>query len=132
MGESTLSSISHLLTMAEALKRKNKSLQGFIQFMQSQIPEQCDGSHESPYFRPLSDSMRKEGIPEGFELPPFPAFDDITDLGPHIQEISGQAAMLGATDTLKCILMIGTLKGEVLNWYINLPTASISGYPDLV
>lgn len=56
----------------------------------------------------------------------------MTDPGQHIRAIDDQAIILGATYTLKCVLMLGTFKDEALDMYMNLPITSISIYLDLV
>lgn len=88
MDESTISSISHLLTMAEALKQQNESLQGFVQFLQLQMPKESSITHESPYFQPLLGALWEEGIPKDFKLPPLSIFDSLTDPEHHIWAIN--------------------------------------------
>lgn len=40
--------------------------------------------------------------------------------------------ILGASDSLKCNLMVGTFKEGALRWYISLPRFSIINYKDLI
>lgn len=47
-------------------------------------------------------------------------------------EVDDQTTILEASNTLKCVLMVGTFKGEALSWYLGLPRASILWYPYLV
>lgn len=118
--------------MAEALKQQNESLHGFVQLLQSQMLKESAFTRESPYFQPVSEVVWEEGITEDFRLSPLTVFDDLTDHEQHIRAMDEQAGALGDMDTLKCGLTLGTLKDEAPDWYMSLPRASVSGYPDLV
>lgn len=132
MDENALSNITHSLTMAKVLKQQNESLQGFVQFLQSQMPNERGFTHESSYLQPVLDAVWFKGIPKDFKLPVMPVFDGTINPGLHIRVMDDQATSLRATNTLKCVLMLGKFKGGVLEWYMVLLKASILGYPDLV
>lgn len=96
------------------------------------MPKEYGFTQESPYFQPLSDAVCAEVIPKNLKPPPLSVFDGMTDDEQHIRAIDYQATTLRATNTLKYVLMLGTFKGKVLDWYMGLPKASISGYPILI
>lgn len=62
-------------------------------------------------------------------------FNDMTDpnaLYSSIRAMDDQADTVGATNPIKCIMMLGNFKGEALNCYVGFLRAYVSGYPNLV
>lgn len=59
-------------------------------------------------------------------------FNDKTDLHEHISAINNQMAVVGAYNSLKCKLMVGTFKKVALRWYMSLPRFSIINHQDLI
>lgn len=59
-------------------------------------------------------------VPENFKSTPLPSFDGKSDPQEHIISLNNQMSIVGAFNSLKCKLMMGTFKDVALRWYMSL------------
>lgn len=82
--------------------------------------------------QPLAELIWNDQVPENFKPLPLASFDGKSDPQEHIITINKQMAIMGASYSLKCKLMVGTFKGGALRWYMSLPRYLIASYEDLI
>lgn len=67
-------------------------------------------------------------VPDNFKPPPLATFDGKSDPQEHSITINAKISIIRATDSLKCKLMVGTLKDAATHWYTSLPRFSITSH----
>lgn len=67
-----------------------------------------------------------------FSNPPqLLSFNSKHDPQEHILTVNTQMEIVGASESLKCKCLVGTLKEASLRWYMGLPKHLVTSYQDL-
>lgn len=102
-----------LLTMVEAHRQQNRTLQDNVQALQTQSVQEGSTEEEPLDFRPLFKVIWDDQAPENFKPPSLISFNSKTDPHEHFIAINNQILILGASASLKCKNMSGTREGGV-------------------
>ena len=80
----------------------------------------------------LSACQPRFGTPWFLRTSNCPTFDGRGDPMEHVIAFNTLMAVVGAADSLKCKLLVGTFSNVALRWYIILPRFSIVSYQDMI
>jgi len=130
----TLEEFESLRTQLAQLKEHNEALQASMETIQQKQQEKDESHHgemDDPEPQPLLSEIWGAPILESFKPPHLSSFDGKSDPMEHAITFNTRMAVVGATDSLKCKLLAGTLTDAALCWYMNLPPFSILGYQDM-
>lgn len=107
------------------------TLQDSVQFLQSQTTWENEFLEEPLDPQPLAESIWEYTMPENLKPPHLPSFDGKIDPQEHIIVVNNQKAIIGASNSPKCKLMVGTFKNVALHWNLNFTRTSVLRYSDL-
>ncbi|RDX70757.1 hypothetical protein CR513_49966, partial [Mucuna pruriens] len=91
-----------------------------------------EGLAQPLWRQPFCEEIDEARIPPHFREILVDPFDEIQDPHAHLQAFQTQMYISGGDDKLSCKLFPGTLRGEALQWMMNLPPRSIRVFNDLV
>lgn len=124
--------MAQLITIVENMRQQNEFLQESVHTLhKSQNTNEDEEEEKLLDPQPLSEVIWSDQVLENFKPPPLSSFDGKSDPRVHIISINNQMAIVGASDSLKCKLMMRMFKDVALCWYMSLPRLSITGYQDL-
>lgn len=80
---------------------------------------------------PLSEKIRNEPLPVGFQLFPFDTYDGTTDPEDHLYAVKSILTVQKTSDALMCQIFATTFRGRARCWFSTLPAGSITSFKAL-
>jgi hypothetical protein len=84
-----------------------------------------------PEYPPLSFTVTRSPLPNGFQLPRIQPYDGSTDPDDHLKAFYVHMILYGTSDAIFCKAFPCTLTGPALRWFFTLPACSIHNFSQL-